>query len=213
MISLHTAAKLALVGLAYIYSTRLIDTFCHGIFSPVSVAAIVVGLNILSGVAQLAFFIIFYRQFVPEDRPALMVGAWLAITGSAIALLPKFLAMSVLFQTETLFFFILQGNRIAAFSPWLAAMLLLAFTLIFLADREFRRHKYVMMALVAGAGGWFCMDSIQSLVIINYLTSGRLLWLNELFAAGPIIVVIATSLTFLGLAIFYVRFTRRVQPL
>jgi len=90
MIPLHTAAKLALVGLTYIYATRLIDTFCHGIFSPVSVAAIVVGLNILSGVAQLAFFIIFYRQFIPEDRPALMVGAWLAITGSAIALLPKF---------------------------------------------------------------------------------------------------------------------------
>ena len=67
---------------------------------------------------------------MPKNKPALNAAGWLAIIGSAVALLPKLLAMSVLFQPEPLFFFIRHGGQIAAFSPWIAAVLLLAFSLV-----------------------------------------------------------------------------------
>ena len=50
---------------------------------------------------------------------------------SAVALLPKLMAMSVLFQVEPLFFFIRHGSLIGAFSPWVAEVLLLKFGLVF----------------------------------------------------------------------------------
>ena len=71
------------------------------------------------------------------------------------------------------------------------------------------REKTMKSAFAAGAAGWLCMAGAQSLVIINYLTAGRLVWLASLFAAGPIVFVIVSSLTFVGLAIFYMPFARR----
>ena len=206
--NINALAKLTLFGLAYIYTAKLMDTFYHGIFRPVAVAGTVVGLNLLAGLVQLLFFIVLYRQFVPKDKQALRIAAWLAIIGSALGLLPKLLAMGLLFQPEPLFFFIRHGTQISALCPWLTAVLLLAFSLSFFFNYGFRRDKPLKYAFVAGAAGWFIMAAAQSMVVINYLTAGRLVWFADLFAAGPIVFVTTSSITFLGLSIFYLTFAR-----
>lgn len=206
--NINTLSKLSLFGLAYIYTVRLVDTLYHGIFRPVAVAGTVVGLNLLAGLAQLLFFIVLYRQFVPKEEQTLKIAAWLAIIGSALGLLPKLLAMGLLFQTKPFLFFIHHGAQIRAFCPWLTAVLLLTFSLLFSLNYGFKRHKHLKYAFAAGAAGWFIMAVAQSLVVINYLSAGRLVWLADLFASGPIVFVVASSITFLGLGIFYLTFTR-----
>jgi hypothetical protein len=206
--NINKLAKLTLFGLAYIYTVKLINTLYHGIFRPASVTGMVVGLNILAGLVQLLFFIALYRQFVPKDKQVLKIAAWLAIIGSALGLLPKLLAMALLFQQQSLFFFIHRSTQVKAFCPWLAAVLLLAFSLLFFFDYRFRHNRPLKWAFVAGATGWFIMTSAQSLVVINYLTAGRLVWLADLFAAGPIFFVTASSLTFMSLSFFYLTFAR-----
>lgn len=47
------------------------------------------------------------------------------------------------------------------------------------------------------------MAVAQSLVIINYMAAGRLLLVPDLFAAGLIVFVTFSSLTLLGLSVFY----------
>jgi hypothetical protein len=54
-LKLSTLAKLALIGLVYVYAVKLIDTLYHGIFSPSAVAVTVVALNILAGLIQISF--------------------------------------------------------------------------------------------------------------------------------------------------------------
>ena len=76
--NINALAKLTLFGLAYIYTAKLMDTVYHGIFRPVAVAGTVVGLNLLAGLVQLLFFIVLYRQFVPKDKQALRIAAWLS---------------------------------------------------------------------------------------------------------------------------------------
>ena len=207
--SINSLAKLSFFGLTYIYSVKLIDTLYHGIFRPATVAGVVVGLNILAGLVQLLFFLVLYRQFLLKDKPALRTGAWLAIIGSAVGLLPKLLSMTLLFQPQPLFFFIRHGTQVSAFCPWLMSMLLLAFSLTFFFDYRFRRDKPLIRAFAAGAIGWSMMAAAESLVVINYLTAGRLVWLADLFTAGPVVFVTASSLTFLGLGVFYLTFARR----
>jgi len=206
--NINGLAKLTLFGIAYIYTARLIDTFYHGVFRPVAVAGTVVGLNLLAGLVQLLFFIVLYRQFVPKDKQALRIAAWLAIIGSALGLLPKLLSMSILFQPKPLLFFIRHSTQIGAFCPWLTAVLLLAFSLSFFFTYGFRREKPLKYAFAAGAAGWFIMAAAQSLVVINYLSAGRLVWLADLFAAAPIVFVATSSITFVGLSIFYLTFAR-----
>jgi len=53
------------------------------------------------------------------------------------------------------------------------------------------------------------MAVAQSLVIINYLIADWLVWMADLFAAGPIVFVAVSSLTFLGLSVFFLTFARR----
>jgi hypothetical protein len=206
---ISTVAKLTFFGLAYIFTIKLIDTIYHGIFSPAAAAGTVVGLNIMAGLVQLLFFIVLYQQFVPEDKPALRTASWLAIFGSGIGLLPKLLAMAVLFQPQSLFFFLHHRAQITAFCPWMTAMLFLAFSLIFFFDHGFRNDKLLKRAFGAGAAGWFIMAAAQSLVIINYMTAGRLVLVADLFAAGPIVFVIVSSITFLALSVFYLTFAFR----
>jgi hypothetical protein len=204
--NIKTLAKLTFVGLTYIYTTKLIETFYHGAFRPVGVAGTVVGLNLLAGLFQLLFFIALYRRFTPKDNQVLKIATWLAIIGSALGMLPKLLAMGLLFQPQPLFFFIRHSKTISAFCPWLTAVLLFAFSLSFFLNNGFRLDKYLKYAFAGGAAGWFIMAAAQSLVTINYLTAGGLVWLTDLFDAGPIVFVTASSVTFLGLSIFYLTF-------
>ena len=53
------------------------------------------------------------------------------------------------------------------------------------------------------------MTAAQSLVIVNYLTAGRLVWVANLFAAGPHVFVTVSSLNFVSLSLFYLAFVRR----
>lgn len=57
--NINTLAKLTLPGPAYIYTIKLIDTAYHGLFRSAVVAGTVVGLNILAGLGQLLYFIVF----------------------------------------------------------------------------------------------------------------------------------------------------------
>ena len=151
---ISTLAKLSLVGLIFIYSSKLADTLNHGIFRPKAFAGAIVGTNILSGLAQLLFFIALYRHFSPLIQNKMMKAITLAIIGSAIALLPKFLAMALLFQNQSLLFFLRPGNLIGAFCPWLSAFLLFSFCSIALCESDIRQNIGLKKAFTAGFLGW-----------------------------------------------------------
>jgi hypothetical protein len=114
--------------------------------------------------------------------------------------------MAVLFQPEPFFFFVGHRAQIAAFCPWVTALLLLAFSLVFFFDHGFSHEKPLKLAFGAGAAGWFIMAATQSLAIINYFTAGRLIWVADLFAAGPIVFAVVSSISFLGMSVFFLIF-------
>jgi len=206
--SIPSLAKLSFVGLVYIYAVKLIDSFFHGLFRPAAFAGVVVALSILAGVVQFLFFVEFYRQLVPQGKFPLKIAAWLAICGAAAGLFPKFLAMSLLLQTPILFPLIRHSQPIAAFFPWLSATLLFLFGLTFSIEYHGSKNRNLFFSLVAGAVGWLIMAAAQSLVTVNYATSGRVVWLSDLLVAGPVVFVGLSSLTLVGLSIFFIAFSK-----
>ena len=60
-----------------------------------------------------------------------------------------------------------------------------------------------------GAVGWLIMTFAQSMVLVNYMASGRLVWLADLFKTGPILFIIASSISLVCLSLFYLDFARR----
>jgi hypothetical protein len=203
---INTLAKWTLLGLGYVYTVKLVNTFHHGLFSTPAAAGTVAGLNILAGLVQLLFFIALYRQFVPRQKQVLGFAAGLSVAGSVLALLPKVFALLQLIGPPARFVFIFK--TVYAFGPWLAAILLLAFSLLFFCDDRFRHNQPLRRAFAAGAVGWAIMASAQSLVAVQYVTGGRLAGSRHLSAAGPIAFVALSGLTFLCLCNFYMAFAR-----
>jgi hypothetical protein len=203
---LSTLAKLTLIGLGYVYTIKLVSTFYRGIFDVAAVAGTVAGLNILAGLVQLLFFITLYRQFVPKEKQALGFAAGLSIAGSVVALLPKVFALFQLIGPPAAFGF--MSIQVYAFGPWLAAVFLLTFSFLFFRDDSFSHNKPLRWAFAVGVVGWFIMASAQSLVVVQYLSTGRLVWFRQLFAAGPIVFVTLSGITFLCLCGFYLAFAR-----
>jgi hypothetical protein len=205
---ISTLARLALIGLVYVYASKLIDTFYHGLFRPVAFAGIIVGLNILAGIAQLAFFIVLYNYVIARSRKKWQIAAILAIIGSAVGLLPKFLALAVLLQHPSLFWFIQHGNQIGVFSPWLSAFLLMLFTTIFLTDFEIRCNIILKKAFTAGFTGWLVMFVSLSFVLTNYFHINQLVHVFDFTGYGLVIFVTTSTTTFICLIIFYYSFIK-----
>jgi hypothetical protein len=98
---------------------------------------------------------------------------------------------------------------IAAFCPWLTAVALSVFFLVFAVESEIGREGSLRRAFLAGAGGYVIMALAQSTVLVNFLLQGRLTWLADLFSAGPAVFALTASLSFLAIAYFYVAIIRR----
>jgi len=205
---LNTLAKLALIGLIYIYIIKLIDTLHHGILGPVAFVGIIAGFNILAGIAQFLFFIALYRYFISINRRKLQNADILAIIGSAIGLLPKFSALAVLLQHQSLFFLIRHVSQIGAFCPWLSALFLIAFCSIVLLDSDIRQNIDFKRAFTAGVTGWSIMFLAHSLVLRNFLIAGRLVLMADLMGIGPFIFIMTSTVTLVCLLVFYKTFIK-----
>ena len=207
-IAIHTIARLALVGLAYLYIVKLVDTLFHGIFKPSTLALIVVSLNILASVFQLLFFIVIYQRLKTNLHLILKSAAWLAIVGASIGMLPKLVALAFVFKAPELFFLLKYSQQISAFCPLISTWLLTIFCIIFFIRIENIEQEGLKLAFAGGAIGWFIMALAQTLVAFNYILFGQVIWLSEIFNAGPIVFVTFSTITFLFVGYFYWVFAR-----
>jgi hypothetical protein len=205
---LNTLAKLALIGLFYIYIIKLIGTLYHGIFGPVAYVSIIAGFNILAGIAQFLFFIALYKCFLSVDGKQLQYAGMLAIFGSGIGLLSKLFALAVLIQHQSLFFLVRHGSQIGAFCPWLSALFLLAFCSIVLLDSDIRKNIDFKRAFTAGVVGWSIMFFAHSLVLINFLSADRLVLMTDLMGIGPFIFIVPSTVALVCLLVFYKDFIK-----
>ena len=95
-LTLSSSARLAFIGLIYIYIVKFIDSLWHGIFANPSISFVAVFLNILAGIAQ---FLFFYKLKYSTSNSGILahIAGWTGMIGALINILPKVLALSVLF--------------------------------------------------------------------------------------------------------------------
>ena len=206
---LNILAMFALIGVVYIFASKLTSTLFQGFYGPAAFAGVVIGLNILAGAAQLLFFIELYRVFVSRNKSGLRnAGIW-AVAGSAIALAPKLTALGIYFGLESLYFLIKNNGSIGIFFPWLSSFLLFSACLTVLIDSDIRQNADAKKAFAAGAIGWFLLFAVQTLVFVYYLSGEKLAWLDALLRSGRILFVGTSTAAILCLVLFYRAFIRK----
>ena len=127
---LSFCARLAFIGLSYVYISKFIDTVWHGTFANPAISFIVVSLNIFAGIGQFLFF--YKLQSLSSNSGFLArIAGWAGIIGALINIIPKILAFSVLLQFYFSFKLIKNSKVIALLSPWAGTVMLLCCCLIF----------------------------------------------------------------------------------
>lgn len=202
-LNLSLVSRAALIGLTYIYAVKIIDTFWHGLFTQPALALSVAGLNILAGIAQLVFYVKLPSAIILTNRPLLLLAGWLGITGSAISILPKLLALALLYQKALFFPLLRNGHLVALFSPWLGAVLLFSCCMIFFLNSSSLQTTCSRRALAAGAAGYFTMAVVLSFIVVNYFSGVRHEWSNGQIGIHPVIFLATVTFTYLGAAYFF----------
>lgn len=200
-LSLSSSARLAFIGLSYVYIVKLIDTLWHGIFANPGVAFVVVSLNILAGIAQ---FLFFYKLRYSTSNSGIFahIAGWLGIIGALLNILPKVLALSALLQFYFSFRLIKNSQLIAVLSPWLGAVMLFCCCLIFflLTVKVWsKKNRFFLLGTV----GYMIITVIFSMLALNSFSGVQVDWQEGEIGMNIKYFIISASFSFLCVAYFY----------
>jgi len=203
-LTLSSSARLAFIGLGYIYIVKFIDTFWHGIFVNPTISFVVVCLNILAGIAQ---FLFFYKlkSLTSNSGTLAHIAGWTGVIGALINILPKVLALSVLFQFYFSFKLIKNSQLIAVLSPWLGSLMLFCCCLIFylVAVKVWNSKSRFFLS---GAIGHMILNMTFSMLVMNFLSGSQVNWQQGEIDTSFTYFIISASLSFLCIAYLYIGF-------
>lgn len=203
-LTLSSSAKLAFIGLGYIYLVKLIDTLWHGIFAPPTISFVVVCLNILAGIAQLLFF---YKLKSSTSTSGIFsnIAGWAGIIGALITIIPKILALSILLQFYFSFNSINKSPLIQMISLTLGAVLLFCCCLIFsflTAKIWSNKSRYFLI----GSIGYMILTVTYSKLVLNYFSGFKINCQWGEIDTSLAYLIISESASFLCIAYFYAGF-------
>lgn len=201
---LSSCAKLALIGLSYVYVAKFIDTVWYGLFANPAISLVVVSLNILAGIGQLLFF---YKLQSLSSNSGFFTGiaGWAGIIGASINMIPKIHAFSVLLQFHFSFKLIKNSQVIALLSPWAGALMLFCCCLMFfLLSAKLWRNK--TRFFLFGAVGYMTLVGTFSILVFNFFSGAQVNWQLGGSGTGLTYFIISASFSFLCIAYFYTGF-------
>ncbi len=203
-LSLASSARLALMGLSYVYIVKLTDTYWHGIFANPGVAFVVVSLNIFAGIAQ---FLFFYKLKSSTSNSGIFtnIAGWTGVIGALINILPKILALAALLQFYFSFKLIKKSQLIAVLSPWLGAVMLFCCCLIF-SLLSFKIWSNKTRFFLFGAIGYMILTVIFSMLVLNFFSGVQVNWQEGEIGMSVAYFTISASFSFLCIAYFFTGF-------
>lgn len=200
-LNLSSSARLAFIGLTYLYIVKFIDTWWHGIFIHPAISFVVVCLSILAGITQFLFF--YTLKFLTSNSGVVAhMAGWTGVIGTSINILPKMLALSVLLQYYFSLNLIMNGQLIALLSPWLGAVMIFCCCLIFslIAVKMWSsKTRYFLL----GAIGYLNLTVTFSMLVLNVLSGVQVNWQEGEIGTSPAYFIISASFSFLCLTYFY----------
>jgi hypothetical protein len=75
-----------------------------------------------------------------------------------------------------------------------------------LLESGIRKILDLKKAFFGGLVGWLIMFAAYTLVLINFLYSGKLTWFADLLKIGPAIFIVTSATSFICLFVFYKTF-------
>lgn len=200
-LTVSSSARLALIGLTYVYIVKFIDTLWHGIFSNTAISFTVVILNILAGSAQLSFFYL-VKSKTSKNGIFHDIAGWAGVIGALITIVPKLLALSVLLQFHFSFNPAPNSQLIAVLSPCVGAvMLFVSCVIFFLLGTTIGNSR--PRVFLYGTIGYLTLAVPLSMLVLDHYSGGQVEWQHGEVGTNLMFFIISASFSFLCIAYFY----------
>ncbi len=201
---LQRSAQLAFVGVTYVYVMKISDPLLTSIMYTPLVIAIVVGLNILAGVAQLVFFLLLRKDVKSAANTVHLIASWCGICGAVAALVPKLLSVAVLVQHPFFFTVIKLQHEIGLGGPLAGALLLFLCCALFFMSMGAGDPR--LTSFFFGLLGYSIMITVYSFVIWNYWSGAAMQAVLAEMGISRTAMLLSATASYLLIAAFFIRF-------
>lgn len=160
---LEIATLLAIFGISYTFILKTAGTYFPQIISNVFLVRGNVILFFLASAAVFFFFLTFYREYVKKDQIKLKNGTILALIGSSILLLTRFLSLIYVFNIRKFFVTDRMLTAIEVTVPLILGICILNFFYSFLrelSEKEGKVLKKPLFFATIGAGVFAVLQAL-----------------------------------------------------
>lgn len=210
--NLKNITLILIISMFSSFSIRIIGTLLPAIFIKAAIVYIAITINTFFSLVQLLFFLYFLNEYASTVNPALKTISLWPILGSLLIVFLYIKNFSSVFRLHFIPF-ALTSPVLDALFPLISSCYNLLFFSVFRKRLLPKESQSLRTPLNSAIAGVVIFLGLHLLVLINYLFSGKFLWLEH-FSRGiavgtlPIIVV-----AFLCLVYFYINFYQYLKTL
>ncbi|KAA3619580.1 MAG: hypothetical protein DWQ05_02325 [Calditrichaeota bacterium] len=171
--NLNRATLFSIIAISYIFISRTMATFSPGLFSNLVVAQVNAVLSFVASLAVVAFYFLFYRDYVHERQDALKRASYYAVCGAAGVALLMLISMFDLFGTN-----IFDSASLRTGIPWLSSIFFLYFFVKFYNEKRDNFASGLKQAVFLAIIGTAISTGIHSYIFTSVLYFGKItsLW-------------------------------------
>jgi hypothetical protein len=194
------ATLFVIIGISYIFVTRLAATLFIELFRNLSIARINTVLSLLASITLIFFYLYFYKEHVKESQIKLRYATILALMGSILGFIFFFKGFLILFHIIRP----VNSNFVNVIIPWLSGLFSLYFFFIFHNEVDRKEYPQLKTALLLAILGSVFAIIIRTFLVINYFTSDTFMWLWNLNIEYPFIAIPLSIVMFFCSVYFFV---------
>ena len=189
--NLKKATLFTMIGILYIFLSRMLATFIPGFFANLLAAKTNALLSLLASVASLLFYYLFYKEYFPGQKESL---------GRNQLMLKNAVLFAFIGSLAGTFLFLKGFLQIAAnpgraaghgyfeiSAPWMSALFALFFYYAFSrSEKQKARNRLITAAYIALTGAGLAV-MIRSYLLFEFAVHGKFSWLWNLTQGNPLV--------------------------
>jgi hypothetical protein len=207
---LKIAIILVIIGAVTTFLSRLAGTLYPRFLQNLPVLKSFGIISLLSFLAIVFFFVIFFIDFAKKEQLLLKIASILMIIGSTAIFVLFVKAVLTLFNVYPSLYFSRPG-LLEATVPCINSAFIVFFFIVFYKEMVAKFGFHLKLAVILVIASSFTNFILKSVVLTNYLSSGGFNWFVTLFAKYQVIIIFISAFWFLTNLYFYFTFYRELD--
>ena len=208
---LKQTALLAMIGLCYIFLSRIIGSLFPAVFGNLLLARCSGVFSFLASTAVLVFFVSFLKDYVSHEQGLLRTASVLIIVGLSFVVVVHLKQILPLFDAHT-FTFAAGSHNFDVVVLWLSSVFMVFFFFVFYRQTNIRQLEKLKRAALIASLGSLLLALSRTYIAWRFFTTREVVWFSDVSAGAVIILIPISAIGFMSVLYFFVSFYQEDFP-